>query len=1031
MRKEDKVEKKKDKWDLNLRTDSPKEHETSKDLKLVKREKSDRDPQQKRPKVERILVVKTESKESSSPTRSKEDKNKETSSEIEPEKVEKKSEIKKNRSKDKGYKTKEKKAEEEAENQVTIAEVEEAQKKIMEERAKRKERMAAWREAREKEEAEIEQKLEEEKLEKKGWTLEDDDDEEEEEIENKMETETNQGDEVDPLDAYMLDLDKEDPDMTRIPLRQPTSSNGTAPKKKQNTKVMTVKKVKGQTSKMAAKGELLTNDQDAVEYSDEENDNTDLANALSSIMKKTKRKELPAVDHRTVEYLPFRKDFYREVPELAKMTPEEVSAYRIELESIKVKGKDCPKPVKSWAQCGMSSKVLDVMKKNGYEKPTPIQAQAIPATMSGRDLIGIAKTGSGKTLSFLLPMFRHIMDQRPLDFDDGPIAVIFSPTRELAIQTYNECKKFCKPLRLKPVCVYGGAGVSEQIADLKRGAEIVVCTPGRMIDVLAANNGRVTNLHRVTYLVLDEADRMFDMGFEPQVMRIISNMRPDRQTVMFSATFPRQMEALARKILNQPIEVQVGGRSVVCKEVEQEVVVLEEFQKLSKLLELLGLYQEKGSVLVFVERQESADYLVKDLLRASYTCMALHGGMDQSDRDTTLMDFKNGTISLLVATSVAARGLDVKNLILVINYDCPNHYEDYVHRCGRTGRAGNKGNAFTFITPDQARYSGEILKALELSGATVPTELSEMWKSYIEQMKTEGKFKPRKRAAGFSGKGYKFTEEEQTKMLEKKLKQKDSLGMADDDDQDEYAILTMERKLEEVFSGKPRKVDPNAPQIPIQKPQPTNSKLSKTLAKAAAIAGEILSSKNLTTKGEVSSTQAAATNVLKGEEVSVTGAALASQIAASLNARVGAGKAKASKAFLPAGTVLPQSGGRDDDDSDDEGPQKIDPSLLVKWEDTIDINDFPQQIRFRITIRDRLDEIGEYSDAYISVRGLYIPPSKQPKELDSNRLHLLIEAKNERSVTLAKQEIKNLVVEEAEKMASFSHSRKHSGRYTV
>ena len=253
--------------------------------------------------------------------------------------------------------------------------------------------------------------------------------------------------------------------------------------------------------------------------------------------------------------------------------------------------------------------------------------------------------------------------------------------------------------------------------------------------------------------------------------------------------------------------------------------------------------------------------------------------------------------------------------------------------------------------------------------------------------------------------------------------------MADDDDQDEFAILTMERKLEEVFSGTPRKVDPSAPQVPVQKPQ-ANTKLSKNLAKAAAIAGEILSSKNLTLKGGVSTTQEATTNVLKGEEVNVSGAALASQIAASLNARVGAGKAKASKAFLPAGTVLPGAG-KDEEDSDEDAPKKIDPSLLIRWEEVIDINDFPQQIRFRITTRDRLDEIGEYADAYISVRGLYVPPSKQPKEIDATRLHLLIEAKSERSVTLAKQEIKNLVVEEAEKLASFSHSFKNKGRYTV
>ena len=960
------------------------------------------------PKVERIVVIKPKVKKESSKTKVYDSKHKQ--------------------------RTTEKKEKEVKQKQTTVEEVEAEKKRIEEEMSKRKERMAAWRAARQKEEDEAQAKLEEERKQRKEWTLDDDDDEEDENDKMEVLEEGKIGeDEVDPLDAFMLDLD-ETPVVKEKPVKQNSTTNSSINGTKKGPTFVTVTKVKGQMLKQmkTRKGELMQNDQDAVEYSDEEEGDSDLASALSNIMKKNKRKELPAVDHKKVEYQHFRKDFYKEVPELARMTPEEVSAYRIELENVKVKGKNCPKPVKSWAQCGMSSKVLDVLKKNDYEKPTPIQAQAIPAIMSGRDLIGIAKTGSGKTLAFLLPMFRHVLDQPPLDFDDGPIALIFSPTRELAIQIYNECKKFCKPLKLKTVCVYGGAGVSEQIADLKRGAEIVVCTPGRMIDVLAANSGRVTNLHRITYIVLDEADRMFDMGFEPQVMRIIGNMRPDKQTVMFSATFPRQMEALARKILNQPIEVQVGGRSVVCKEVEQTVVVLEEHQKFLKLLELLGRFQEEGSVLVFVERQESADYLVKDLMRAMYPCMALHGGMDQSDRDSTLADFRNGVTTLLVATSVAARGLDVKRLILVINYDCPNHYEDYVHRCGRTGRAGNKGNAYTFITPDQAKYSGEIIKALELSETAVPDDLNELWKSFTEQMKTEGKYKPRRRVAGFSGKGFKFNEEEDAKTLERKLKQKDSLGLADSDDEDQYAILTMEKKLEEVFSGKPRKIDPNAPQIPIVKPnQQLNKQATKNLAKAAAIAGKIMSNKNIGPGSSVSVTQEAASNVMKGEEVSVTGAALASQIAASINAKVGAGKAKVSKAFLPAGVVLPSAGrNEDDDDSDDDILPKHDLSLLIRWEEDIDINDFPQQIRFRITTRDVLDEIGEYSDSYISVRGLYVPPTKLPKEADSNRLRLLIEAKSERSVSLAKQEIKHLVKEEAEKLATRSYS-KQKGRYTV
>ena len=283
--------------------------------------------------------------------------------------------------------------------------------------------------------------------------------------------------------------------------------------------------------------------------------------------------------------------------------------------------------------------------------------------------------------------------------------------------------------RRKAVCAYGGSPIKDQIADMKKGAEIIVCTPGRMIDLLTANSGRVTNLKRVTYLVLDEADRMFDMGFEPQVMKIVNNIRPDRQTLLFSATFPKQMDSLARKILKKPLEITVGGRSVVAAEIDQIVEVRAEDTKFNRLLEILGqLYNEdpEARTLIFVDRQEAADNLLRELLRKSYLAMSLHGGKDQVDRDTTISDFKSGVVPIVIATSVAARGLDVKQLKLVINYDAPNHMEDYVHRAGRTGRAGNKGTCITFITPEQDRYSVDIYRALKASNATIPPELEEL-----------------------------------------------------------------------------------------------------------------------------------------------------------------------------------------------------------------------------------------------------------------------------------------------------------------
>lgn len=279
------------------------------------------------------------------------------------------------------------------------------------------------------------------------------------------------------------------------------------------------------------------------------------------------------------------------------------------------------------------------------------------------------------------------------------------------------------------MCAYGGSPIKDQIAEFKKGAEMIVCTPGRMIDLLTANSGRVTNLRRVTYIVLDEADRMFDMGFEPQVMKIIGNIRPDRQTVLFSATFPKQMDSLARKILTKPLEITVGGRSVVAAEIEQIVEVRVEDTKFNRLLEILGqMYNEDPEcrTLIFVDRQEAADNLLRELMRKGYLCMSLHGGKDQVDRDSTIADFKAGVVPIVIATSVAARGLDVKQLKLVVNYDAPNHMEDYVHRAGRTGRAGNKGTCVTFITPDQDRYSVDIYRALKASNVTVTKELEDL-----------------------------------------------------------------------------------------------------------------------------------------------------------------------------------------------------------------------------------------------------------------------------------------------------------------
>uniref|UniRef100_A0A8C6KZ05 Probable ATP-dependent RNA helicase DDX46 n=3 Tax=Nothobranchius furzeri TaxID=105023 RepID=A0A8C6KZ05_NOTFU len=927
------------------------------------------------------------------------------------------------------------------------------QNKLEEEMRKRKERVEKWREEQRKKAieniGEIKKELEEMKQGKK-WSLEDDDDDDDDgsalmevdddddeegdaKAEGKekdaMEVKKEEGeketdepveqqaeeDEVDPLDAYMEEV-KQEVKKFNIGAMKGNDKKGAM----MVTKVVTVVKTKKGPHTHKKKGELMENDQDAMEYSSEEEE-VDLHTALSGFQTK-QRKVLEPVDHGKIQYEPYRKNFYVEVPELAKITPEEVNAYRLELEGITVKGKGCPKPIKTWVQCGVSMKILSAMRKHSYEKPTPIQAQAIPAIMSGRDLIGIAKTGSGKTIAFLLPMFRHIMDQRPLEEAEGPISVIMTPTRELALQITKECKKFSKSLGLRVVCVYGGTGISEQIAELKRGAEIIVCTPGRMIDMLGANSGRVTNLRRVTYVVLDEADRMFDMGFEPQVMRIVDNVRPDRQTVMFSATFPRAMEALARRILSKPIEVQVGGRSVVCSDVEQHVLVIEEDKKFLKLLEILGHYQEKGSVIIFVDKQEHADGLLKDLMKASYPCMSLHGGIDQYDRDSIINDFKNGACRLMVATSVAARGLDVKQLILVVNYNCPNHYEDYVHRAGRTGRAGNKGYAYTFITEDQARYAGDIIKALELSSSPVPPELEQLWASFKDRQKAEGK--AIKSSSGFSGKGFKFDETEHALANERKKLQKAALGLQDSDDED--GALDIEEQIESMFNSKKRVKDLSAPGAAAG----AAGAVAATAAASGGLPGVALASagniqklemakrlalrinaqKNL--GAEAQDVMQQATNaILRGGPIvtpSVSAKTIAEQLAEKINAKLN---------YTPVEKM------------EEERQAAEQAETVRRYEEELEINDFPQTARWKVTSKEALQRIGEYSEAAITIRGTYFPPGKEPKE-GERKIYLAIESANELAVQKAKTEITRLIKEELIRLQN-SYQPTSKGRYKV
>ncbi|KAJ3683042.1 hypothetical protein LUZ60_013269 [Juncus effusus] len=442
------------------------------------------------------------------------------------------------------------------------------------------------------------------------------------------------------------------------------------------------------------------------------------------VVDKRKIEPIPALDHSSVDYEPFCKDFYEEKPSISGMSEQDVAEYRKSL-AIRVSGFDVPKPIKLFEDCGFSSPIMSVISKQGYEKPTPIQCQALPIVLSGRDIIGIAKTGSGKTAAFVLPMVVHIMDQPELAKEEGPIGIICAPTRELAHQIYLEAKKFSKPYNLKVCAVYGGVSKHEQFKELKAGCEIVVCTPGRLIDLLKM---KALRMLRATYLVLDEADRMFDLGFEPQIRSIVGQIRPDRQTLLFSATMPYKVERLAREILTDPIRVMVGQVGMANEDIKQLVHVLpSDSEKMPWLVDKIPELIDEGDVLVFGSKKATVDEIESQLSQLGFRVASLHGDKDQASRTETLQKFKSGSYHVLVATDVAARGLDIKSIKSVVNFDVARDMDMHVHRIGRTGRAGDKdGTAYTLVTVKEARFAGELVNSLVAAGQDVSTELRDL-----------------------------------------------------------------------------------------------------------------------------------------------------------------------------------------------------------------------------------------------------------------------------------------------------------------
>ncbi|XP_050293199.1 ATP-dependent RNA helicase vasa [Anthonomus grandis grandis] len=399
---------------------------------------------------------------------------------------------------------------------------------------------------------------------------------------------------------------------------------------------------------------------------------------------------------------------------------------------VKVSGENVPEAINSFNESGLKQHLIDNVKKSGYDKPTPIQKYAIPIIMAGRDLMGCAQTGSGKTAAFLLPMIHKIMEAgnppTRVGSTSQPDVVIVSPTRELAIQIYEQAKKFAYNSIVKTVVIYGGTSVNHQRNQVMAGCNILVATPGRLNDFV--DHGHIS-FESVKFFVLDEADRMLDMGFLPTVEQMLSHptmvATGERQTLMFSATFPEEIQHLAGKFLHNYIFVVVGIVGSASTDVEQTVISVPKYEKINKLLEMLqGVPERKERTLVFVEMKRMTDFLATYLCESDIPSTSIHGDRLQREREQALWEFKKGIRVILVATGVAARGLDIGGIQHVINYDLPKSIDEYVHRIGRTGRVGNRGRATSFFDPKMdSGMAGPLANILKQAGQEVPDFLEQ------------------------------------------------------------------------------------------------------------------------------------------------------------------------------------------------------------------------------------------------------------------------------------------------------------------
>jgi len=448
--------------------------------------------------------------------------------------------------------------------------------------------------------------------------------------------------------------------------------------------------------------------------------------------------------------------------------------------NISTKGGSIPNPMRNWGESGLPKRLLDVVAQVGYDEPSAVQRAAIPIALQARDLIGVAVTGSGKTAAFLLPLLVYISELPPLNEftkNDGPYAIILAPTRELAQQIEVEARKFATPLGFTCVSIVGGHSLEEQAYNLRNGAEIIIATPGRLVDCIER---RLLVLGQCCYVIMDEADRMIDLGFEESVNKIldalpVGNEKPDteeaedaqamtrhlggkdryRQTMMYTATMPAALEKIAKKYLRRPAIVTIGNVGEAVETVEQRVeFVAGEDKRKKRLNEILSSNEFTPPIIVFVNIKRNCDAVARDIKHMGYSTVTLHGSKTQEQREAALASVRSGQTDVLVATDLAGRGIDVPDVSLVVNFNMATNIESYTHRVGRTGRAGKSGVAITFLGNEDTDVMYDLKQMLTKSSISrVPEELRKHEAAQQKSTRGGGGQKKIEESSGFAGKG--------------------------------------------------------------------------------------------------------------------------------------------------------------------------------------------------------------------------------------------------------------------------------------